>query len=79
MELNIPGHIYSRFYVNLLKQAKNDPFSSQICDNIQLSPLFIDGKSKYIIEEIKNARLKKMGRRSRRKILVKWKRYKEET
>jgi hypothetical protein len=33
MELNVPGHIYPRFYVNLLKRAKDDLFPSQIRDN----------------------------------------------
>jgi hypothetical protein len=78
MELNIPGHIYPRFYVDLLKRMENDPFSSQIRDDIQLPPLFVDGEPEYIIEEIKRARLKKVGKGSRRKILVKWKEYKEE-
>jgi hypothetical protein len=79
MELNVPGHIYPRFYVDLLKRAKNDPFSSQIRDNIQLPPLFINGEPEYTIKEIKRARLKKMGRKNRRKILIKWKKYKKKT
>jgi hypothetical protein len=79
MELNVPGYIYSRFYVNLLKRAEDDPLSSQIRDNIQRPPLFIDGEPQYTVEEVKRARLKKVGKGSRRKILVKWKGYKEET
>jgi hypothetical protein len=79
VELNVPGHIYPKFHVDLLKQAENDPFSSQIRDNTQPPPLFIDGEPEYIVEKIKRARLKKMGKRNRRKILVKWKRYKKET
>jgi hypothetical protein len=79
MELNIPGHIYLKFYVDLLKRAENDPFSLQIRDNTQPSPLFIDGELEYIIKEIKKARLNKICKGSRRKILVKWKGYKEET
>jgi hypothetical protein len=42
------------------------------------SPLFVDGEPEYIVEKIKRARLKKMGKGSRRKILVKWKGYEEE-
>jgi hypothetical protein len=79
MELNIPGHIYPRFHVDLLKRAKNDPPSSQIRDDIQPPPLFINGEPEYIIKEIKRARLKKVGKGNRRKILIKWKGYKEET
>jgi hypothetical protein len=78
MELNILGHIYSRFYVDLLKRAEDDPFLSQICDDIQPSPLFVDSEPEYTVEEIKRARLKKVGRRNCRKILVRWKGYKEE-
>jgi hypothetical protein len=78
MELNVLGHIYSRFYVNLLKRAENDPFLSQICGNIQLLPLFVNGEPEYIIDEIKKARLEKIGKGSCRKVLVKWKGYKEE-
>jgi hypothetical protein len=62
-----------------LKRAEDDPFPSQIRDNTQPPPLFINGEPEYIIEEIKKARLKKMGKGNRRKILVKWKKYKEET
>jgi hypothetical protein len=79
IELNIPGHIYPKFYVNLLKRAENDLFLSQIRDDTQPPPLFIDGEPEYTIEEIKRARLKKVGKGSRREILVKWKGYKEET
>jgi hypothetical protein len=79
MELNILGHIYSKFHVNLLKRAENDPFSSQIRDDTQPPPLFVNGEPEYTIKEIKKARLKKVGKGSRRKILVKWKGYKEET
>jgi hypothetical protein len=79
MELNIPGHIYFRFHVDLLKRAEDDPFSSQIRDNTQFSPLFINGELEYTIKEIKKARLKKVGKGSCRKVLVKWKKYKEET
>jgi hypothetical protein len=64
--------------VNLLKQAENNPFLSRIRDDIQPSPLFIDGEPEYIIKEIKKARLKKVGKGSRRKVLVRWKEYKEE-
>jgi hypothetical protein len=78
MELNILGHIYSRFYVDLLKRAEDDPFLSQICDDTQPPSLFIDGEPEYTIEEIKKARLKKVGRGSRKKVLVRWKEYKEE-
>jgi hypothetical protein len=79
MELNVLGHIYPRFYVDLLKRAGDDLFSSQIRDDIQPPPLFVDGEPEYTIEEIKKARLKRMGKGNRRKVLVKWKGYKEET
>jgi hypothetical protein len=79
MKLNILGHIHPGFHVNLLKRAKNDLFPSQIRDNTQPPPLLVDGEPEYTIEEIKKARLKKMGKGSRREILVKWKGYKEET
>jgi hypothetical protein len=79
MELNVPGHIYPRFHVDLLKRAEDDPFPSQIRDDIQPPPLFINGEPEYTIKEIKRARLKKMGKRNRRKVLVRWKEYKEKT
>jgi hypothetical protein len=44
----------------------------------QPPPLFVNGEPQYIIEEIKRARLKKVGKENRKKILVKWKEYKEE-
>jgi hypothetical protein len=65
--------------VDLLKQAEDDLFPSQIRDNIQSLPLFVDGELEYTVEEIKRARLKKVGKGNRRKVLVKWKKYKEET
>jgi hypothetical protein len=64
--------------VDLLKRAGDDLFPSQIRDDTQPPPLFIDGEPEYIIKEIKKARLKKVGKGSRRKILVKWKGYKKE-
>jgi hypothetical protein len=79
VELNVPGHIHLRFHVDLLKRAEDDPLPSQIRDDTQPPPLFIDGKPEYTIEEIKKARLKRVGRGSRREVLVKWKGYKEET
>jgi hypothetical protein len=78
MELNILGHIYPRFYVDLLKRAENDLFPSQIRDNTQPPPLIINGEPEYIVEKIKRARLKKVGKGNRREILVKWKEYKKE-
>jgi hypothetical protein len=63
----------------LLKRTKNDFVLLQICNNTQPSPLFINGEPQYIIKEIKKARLKKMGKRSYRKVLVRWKEYKEKT
>jgi hypothetical protein len=65
--------------VNLLKQAKDNLLPSQIRDNNQLPPLFINGKPEYTIKKIKKARLKKMGKGSCRKVLVKWKKYKKKT
>jgi hypothetical protein len=64
--------------VDLLKRAKNDPFPLQIHDNTQLSPLFANGEPEYTIEKIKKARLKKMSRGNRRKVLIKGKEYKKE-
>jgi hypothetical protein len=64
--------------MDLLKQLKNNIFSSQTRDNTQLSPLFIDNEPQYTIEEIKRARLRKMGKENRRKVLIKWKKYKKE-
>jgi hypothetical protein len=78
VELNVLAHIYFRFYVNLLKRAENNPFSSQIRDNNQPSSLFINDKPEYTVEEIKRAWLKKMGRGSCRNVLVKWKKYMKE-
>jgi hypothetical protein len=65
--------------VDLLKRAENDPLPSQIRDDTQPPPLLVDGEPEYTIKEIKRARLKKMNKRSRRKVLIKWKEYKEKT
>jgi hypothetical protein len=59
-------------------------FGASLFTNLPLTalwplPLFVNSEPQYIIEEIKKARLKKMGKGSRRKVLVKWKKYKEET
>jgi hypothetical protein len=78
VELNILGHIYFIFYVDLLKRAEDDFFSSQIRDDIQSPPLFVDGELEYTIKKIKKAWLKKMGKGSCRKVLVRWKGYKKE-
>jgi hypothetical protein len=51
MELNVLGHIYSRFYVNLLKRAEDDLFLLQIRDNTQPSSLFVDGEPEYTMSQ----------------------------
>jgi hypothetical protein len=65
--------------VDLLKRAGDNPFPSQIRDDTQPPPLFINGEPEYTVEEIKKARLKKVGKGNRRKILVRWKEYKKKT
>ena len=57
-----------------------DPLPSQIIINTQLPAIVLeDGKEEYEVEEILRARTRKIGRGSRREILVKWTGYSRPT
>jgi hypothetical protein len=44
IKLNVLGHIYSRFYMSLLKRVKDNSLLLQIRDNIQPLPLFVNSE-----------------------------------
>ena len=52
MKLDIPENIYPVFYINLVRSAASDLFSIQIVDNSRSSPIEIDSKLEWQINEI---------------------------
>ena len=71
--LDIPPGIDNVFYVSLLRPAGTDPLPSQVVIDTQ-PPAIIseDGEEEYEVEEILQARTRKIGRGSHREVLVKW-------
>ena len=80
VKLDVPTGIFLRFHVDLLKRAAKDPLPSQITDNVQPPPLVPqseDQDEEFQVERILRAKKKRVGRGSRREVLVKWTGYAE--
>ena len=52
MKLDTPEDIYPVFYIDLVRPAVSDLFSIQIVDNSRSSPIEIDSKLEWQINEI---------------------------
>jgi hypothetical protein len=70
VRLGVPTGIYLVFYIDLIRPIADNPLPSQIVDDSQPLPLEIDRELEYDIEEILAARTKRVGRGSRREVLV---------
>jgi hypothetical protein len=79
VRLDVPNGVHPVFHVELVRPAASDPLPSQIVDDSQLPPVIIDDEPEWEIEEILAARTKRIGRGSRRQVLVKWLGYAERT
>jgi hypothetical protein len=82
VELNVPGGIFPKFHVDLLKRAPEDPLPSQRLRDDQPPPLIPqteDQDAEWEVDEILRARRKRVGRGSRREVLVKWTGYQDPT
>jgi hypothetical protein len=71
--LDTPPGIDNVFHVSLLRPAGTDPLPSQILMEAQPPAVITeDGEEEFEIEEILRARTRRIGRGSRREVLVKW-------
>lgn len=77
VRLNVPTGIHPVFHVELIRPASTNPLPSQFVDDSQPPPLVVDGELEYQIAEILAARTKRVGRGSRREVLVRWTGYTE--
>jgi hypothetical protein len=77
VRLSVPSGIHPIFHVELIRPAASDPFPSQIVDDSQPPPMQVDGEDEWLVEEILAARSRRIGRGSRREVLVKWAGYAE--
>lgn len=79
-ELNTPPGIHNRFHTTLLRPVATDPHPSQMTDDPQPPAITgEDGETEYAVEEILQARTKRIGRGTRREVLVKWVGYNKPT
>src|SRR5271163_2167307 len=78
--LNTPPGIDNVFHVSLLRPAGTDPLPSQVVTEAQPPAIIADdGEEEFEVEEILQARTRKLGRGSRREVLVKWSGYAKPT
>jgi hypothetical protein len=75
--LNTPPGIHNVFHSKLLRPASYDPLPSQAQDDEQPPPQVVDDEEEWEVEEIRDEKVTKRGRRGQRKrqFLVKWKGY----
>jgi hypothetical protein len=59
-------------HVPLLRPAGTDPLPSQVVIEAQLPAIVSEDGEEYEVEEILRAGTRKIGRGSRREVLVKW-------
>ena len=72
-ELDVPGGVHKKFHTSLLRPAATDALPSQERDDTQPPAITnLDGDEEYGVEKILKARTRRIGRGSRREVLVKW-------
>lgn len=79
VKLDVPTGIHPVFHVDLIRPAASDPLPSQIVDDSRPPPLEVDGELEWEVEEILAARTRRVGRGSKREVLVRWTGYAEPT
>ncbi|KAI1006336.1 hypothetical protein K3495_g1880 [Podosphaera aphanis] len=80
VELDVPSKIWPRFHVELVRKAGDDPLPSQVQDDAQPTPKFVNGSTsqpEHRVERILRAERVPRGRGHVRRLLVKWKDFAE--
>ena len=78
--LNTPPGVENVFHVSKLRPAGSDPLPSQVVSDAQPPALLTEsGEEEYEIDRILDARTRRVGRGSRREVLVQWTGYSRPT
>lgn len=73
----VPGAMYPRFHVDLVRRADTRPLRGQTTEDPRPPAIMVDDEKEYAVEEILCARTKQRGRGKFRECYVRWRGYRK--